>query len=461
MNVVVVGGGVSGLAAARALVQGGANVTVLEASKRCGGLLQTERTDDGFVIEHGPESIITTKPAGIGLMHALGLEDELLKTKTDARGAYVVTRGELVRIPAGFSVVAPTHWRALIKSGVLDSPVRPLLDRVIPGTPREDDSLGAFVRRRFGVEVLERLAQPLAGGIYGADPEVLSLRGTMPRFLDAEGPGGVAKAIRATIGDNTAGARYGMFVSLRRGMQQLAETLVADLDARASLRTGQCVTSLRRTDDGYVLAVAGPGGEREEVGADAVVLALPAPRSAAVAASLDDELSAELGAIRYGSAAAVTLAYDDAALPAPFDAYGFVVPAIERRPILACTYSSAKWGGRAPDGAALVRVFFGGHARPDAVEMTDDQLLGAARRSLRNLVGIHRPPEFVRFDRWPGAMPRYHVGHLRRVDRIEARTAAHPGLELAGAAFRGVGIPDSIASGQRAAAKILASGATL
>ncbi|MCA9576342.1 MAG: protoporphyrinogen oxidase [Myxococcales bacterium] len=457
MSVVVVGGGLGGLACAYRLLTDdpGREVTLLEGSERLGGLVTTECVDD-FVIERGPESMITTKPAGVALARELGLGPRLLRTRSGASGAYVVTRGRLERIPEGFSILAPTDMRALLRSPVLGAAakLRALADAVVPARIHEDDSLAGFVRRRFGGEVLERLAQPLAAGIYGADPEVLSLRATMPRFLDAELPGGVAhhlaRAAQAT-GEVSAGARYGLFVSLPRGMQELTDTLADRV--RAHAQVGARVATLTPERGGYRVAFE-QGGEARSLWAQHVVLALPAPHVARLVGPFAADLARELRAFALGSAAAVTVAVPMSALGRPLDAYGFVVPSVERRAVMACTFSSAKWDGRAPEDVALLRVFFGGHANPRVHREPDARLVTLARAALREWLGLTRSPDLVRVDRYEDAMPRYHVGHLQRVARVEASVGALSGLHLVGGAYRGVGMPDVIASADMAAGAI-------
>lgn len=450
-RVVVVGGGVAGLAAAHRLRERGADVLLLEASARCGGMLRTERTD-GYVIERGPDSIITSKPAALALAEALGLGRRIVRTREENRGAYVVRGGRLHRVPDGFQLLAPSDLGALWRSPVLDlgGKVRASLEPLVPRASHHDESLASFVRRRLGDDVLARLAQPMAGGIYGADPEQLSLRATLPRFLETEARDGslVRSLRRARLAGAAAasGARYGLFISFDEGIACLPEALeehLADV-----VRTERPVSSLRRVGGAWEV-----DGER----AAAVVLAIPAARAGGLLGREAPEIATRLRAIRHGSAATVTLAYAEADIPRPLDAAGFVVPATEGRAVMAGTWSSAKWHGRAPSGQALLRVFLGGHGRQEVVRWSDEELEGAARRSLRDLMGIVAAPSLVRVDRWREKMPRYEVGHARRIDDLIERLGAHPRLQLAGNAYRGVGIPDAIASGQSAADAILAT----
>lgn len=449
-RVVVVGGGVAGLAATHRLRERGADVLLLEASARCGGMLRTERTD-GFVIERGPDSIITSKPAALALAQEMGLSNRIVRTREENRGAYVVRGGRLHRVPEGFQLLAPSDLGALWRSPVLDlgGKLRASLEPLVPRRTDVDESLASFVRRRLGEDVLARLAQPMAGGIYGADPEQLSLRATLPRFLETEARDGslVRSLRRARLAGaaSASGARYGLFISFDDGVACLPEALAERL--ADVVRTERPVSSLRRNGGSWEV-----DGER----AAGVVLAIPAPRAAGLLAQEAPEVSRRLRAIRHGSAATVTLAYADADIPRALDAAGFVVPASEGRAVMAATWSSAKWPGRAPPGQTLLRVFLGGHGRQEVVRWSDDELEGASRRGLRELMSIVASPSLVRVDRWRAKMPRYEVGHAQRMDDLFGRLHAHPRLQLAGNAYRGVGIPDAIASGQDAAEALLA-----
>ncbi len=460
MKVVVVGGGIAGLAAAHRATEldPSAEVLLLEGSPRVGGTLRTERTADGFVIERGPDAILAEKPAAIALAKRVGLEPHVVGTRPEAHGAYVVSRGRLVRVPEGFSVVAPGSLGGLFRSPILSAggKVRAALELALPRArdAGDDESLGRFVDRRYGKELLERLAQPLAGGIYGADPAGLSLRATMPRFLDLEASDrsvtlGLARRAKASPRQAASGARYGMFFNFDRGMECFPEAVAAMLEGR--IRTNARVVGLAPAGAGYRVEVE----DADAIHADAVVVALPAPRAAALLAPFDRGLAEQLGAIPHESAATVALAYRVADVPHPLDAYGFVVPAIERRALLASTWMHAKWPGRAPEGMALLRVFLGGHARPEAPFAPDEALVASARRELRALMGIEAEPTLVRIDRFLHAMPRYRVGHLERAAAIDALVARHPRFGLAGSAYRGVGIPDTVKSGEAAAERVL------
>lgn len=463
MKVCVIGGGISGLTAAYRLKQAGQEVELLEASARVGGILGTERIQD-CVVETGPDSILTEKPWALALAKELGLESSLIKTRASSQGACVVHQGKLERIPEGFSMMAATNFEAMARSPLLSlrGKLRMALDLVLPrgGVPSGDESLEQFVVRRFGRETLANLAQPLVGGIYGADPAVLSLRATMPRFLDLEQQyrsvilGLRARQRQASQGnaseDKATGARYGMFVAFRGGMQEFIDALEAQI--ASAIRTQASVSAVERAGDGYRVCVDG-----EWRGFDAVVLALPAHAAGAALSAFDAELAGELTSIPYASAATLTFAWPRADVPHALDAFGFVVPAREACDVLASTWASVKYEGRAPEDRALIRVFIGGYRGQHHLQASDEQLTRLSLGELRKLMGIAAPPLFTRVVRYVNAMPQYQVGHLARVARIEARVALHPKFALAGNAYRGVGIPDAVRSGEQASARILAT----
>ncbi len=454
MRVAVLGGGISGLTAAYRLKQRGHDVTVFEGSTRAGGILGTELRD-GYVIETGPDSILSEKPWALALAEELGLGAEIIKTRPSPRGAYVVNHGRLVRVPEGFSLMAPTRFKDMAHSPLISTrgKLRMALDLALPrGHAGADESLESFVVRRLGRETFDRLAQPLVGGIYGADPARLSLRATMPRFVELEAEYrsvvlGLRQRQRAAVergAGPASGARYGLFAAFKRGMQTLVDALVKVLDG--AVETQSMVTALERDSDGYQVEVRGASQ-----GFNAVVLALPAYVAAGLLRPLDRALAGELEAIPYGSAATVTFAFKREQIAHALDAFGFVVPAIEARGIIASTWASVKYEGRAPEGKVLIRVFIGGYQGQHLVERSDKELSALARRELAELIGARGEPELTRVVRYIKAMPQYHLGHLARVARIDALAKQHPRLAIAGNAYRGVGIPDAVKSGEEAA----------
>ncbi len=455
MRVCVVGGGISGLAAAYRLKQRGADVELFEGAQRVGGLLGTERFD-GYVMETGADSILSEKPWALRLAEELGLGAEIIKTQAGPRGAYIVHEGKLARVPDGFSLMAPTSAAAMLRSPLMSwrGKLRMAADLVLPRGSDEDESLESYVVRRLGRETFERLAQPLISGIYGAQPDKLSLRATMPRFLDMEREyGSVIRGLRARArkageGGSTAGARYGLFAAFRGGMQTLIDALRDALAER--VHTGHMVTAVGRDRDGYTVEVRGA-----QHGYDALLIALPAHVAGQVLYALDAPLAQKLFEIEYASAATVTFAFDRSAIGHPLDAYGFVVPAIERREIIASTWASVKYAGRAPDGKALIRVFIGGHTGQHLLAESDAALVAIAMRELSALMNVGAAPDWSRVVRYPRAMPQYHVGHFERVAVIDALAAQHPRFALAGNAYRGVGIPDAVKSAEDAVERLL------
>ena len=463
-DVVVMGGGISGLAAAHRLTEIGRagpsefRVTLLEASDRLGGVIATERTGD-LLLELGPDSCITDKPAALRLCERLGLAERLVAPRNGRPKLYTVHRQELTPLPEGFLLMAPTRVGPVLRSplfswrGKLRMALEPLLPRRSRGG---DESLASFVRRRLGNEVLERVAQPLVGNIYAADPEALSLAAAMPRFPEMERAHrsvviGTRRAQeRRARTEGETGARWGLFVSIDGGMEVLVRSIAERLGPGA-LRLGETVRELRRDPAMRRWRVeTGRGG----FDADAVVCALPAFAAAGVLATLDGELARELKAVPFSSTATVNLAYRRSDVAHPLDGYGLVVPHAERRTITACTFSSVKYAGRAPEDMALLRCFAGGALQPRLLDQPDPVLEALVRKDLEALLGVSGAPMLCRTARYPDGMPQYNVGHLDRVERIEARLERLPALALAGKSYRGVGIADCVQSGETAAERV-------
>jgi oxygen-dependent protoporphyrinogen oxidase len=463
-HVLIVGGGISGLAAAESLVRADprVRVTVVEATDRVGGIVGTERTD-GLVMERGPDVVVAAKPAARLLCERLGIADRLQGTQV--RGAYIYRAGALRRMPAGLSGLMPTRLGPLATSrllslrGLVRFASEPWRAAAAP-LSGEDESLEGFVVRRMGREAYDRLVEPLLTGIYAGDGGRLSLAATFPQLRDLEREhGSLLRGLRARAASAAAPAAPSPFLSLPTGLQELVEALERWLAAsgRVAFRMGVAARSLRAP------GVAGPAltlADGSVLVGDAVVLALPARATAALLAPLDPTLARELRGIPHGSTATVTLAYDAADVPRSMDATGYVVPRIEGRAALACTWASSKLAGRAPTGTALFRLFFGGARRPELASRDDDALLALARAELREVMGVTAAPRVVRVTRWLDAMPQYELGHQARVAGIEARAAALPWLALAGNAFHGVGVPDCIRSGEGAATRVRAHLAT-
>jgi oxygen-dependent protoporphyrinogen oxidase len=464
VRLVVVGAGISGLAAAhraveRAREQGRPlELTVLEGADRVGGTIQTEQRD-GFLVEGGPDSFLSEKPWALALCQRIGLEERLMRTDDRFRRTFVVWGGRLHPLPEGFQLLAPTRLAPLLASGLFSWPgkLRMACDLVLPRGGDPDESLGAFVRRRLGREALERVAQPLVAGIYTADPDELSLSATMPRFVEMERRErsvilALWRAARKAPAQHagTSGARWSLFVTLARGMDELVQALAARLPPGA-VRLKERVTGVARESGRWRIATE--GGVAHE--ADALVLAPEAHQAARMLRYVDPALTHLLEGIPHASSATVSLAYRRADVQHPLDGFGFVVPHAERRPIIACTFSSVKYAGRAPDGHVLLRVFLGGALNEGVLQGDDTTLVRTAREQIGPLLGITAEPELARVARHARAMPQYHVGHAARAAAIEQAVSRHPGLRLVGGAYRGVGIADCVRSGEEAAERLL------
>lgn len=438
-------------------------LTVLEARDRLGGTIETERAD-GFLVEGGPDSFISEKPWALALCRRLGLEGRLLHTDDRYRRTYVWFGGRLHPLPEGFQLLAPSKLGPFIGSSLFSwsGKLRIALETVLPRGggwgPRvadADESLGSFVTRRLGREVLERVAQPLVAGIYTADPDELSLAATMPRFLELERHErsvllALWRAGRRIPQSGTSGARWSLFVTLRGGMGELVDALAARLPAGA-VALKQRAIGIERTGESWRVGLA----SGESLVADTVIVAAETHVAGRLLRYVDPAVAALLGDVPYASSATITLAYRRVDVPHPLDGFGFVVPRIEGRHLLACTFSSVKYPGRAPDGMALLRCFLGGALDEGVLARGDDDLAATARAELADALGVVAAPVLVRVRRWPRAMPQYRVGHLDRVEAIERALARLPGLALAGSGYRGVGISDCVHSGEVAAARAL------
>jgi oxygen-dependent protoporphyrinogen oxidase len=487
--VVVVGGGIAGLTAALELAEGGAAVTVVEASDRFGGKIATHRVG-GLVVEGGADSFLSTKPAGLALVERLGITDRLINSRADDRRTFVWSRGRLRELPEGLVLGSPARAWSLLRSGLL-SPLgaaRLVADVAVPRRdadsgdghgPRSgaagEETVAEFFTRRLGAEAYTRVVEPLLGGIHAGDATKLSLPATFPRFVDMERAYGglvraaivprlpkVPKPLRrrgksrpdpggtGTVGPVPTGRTP--FVSFRTGMAELIEALEARLQSLGvDLRSSTAVSAVRPVDGGYEVVL----DQGEALRSAAVVLATPAPVAARLVRSLCPAAATHLEEIEHASTATVSLAYrvsDVGNLPA---GYGFVVPRAEGRHLLAGTWGSGKWPGRAPEGQTLVRGYVGGVGREAVLEADDDGLVHLVRAELGALAGIRGTPVHSEVHRYPAGMPQYTVGHLARVERIRGALAGCAGLAVTGAAYSGVGIPDCIADALTTARSVL------
>lgn len=477
-RVAVIGAGITGLAAAQHLITLDATtqVSIFEASDRLGGIIHTEARD-GWLLELGPDSFITNKPGGVQLCQDIGFADQLIPTDNAFRRSLVLRKGKPLPVPDGFMLMAPAKPMAIATTKILSpgGKLRLLWEMFTARQPDVDDeSLAHFVRRRFGNEALERLVQPLVGGIYTSDPEKLSLRATLPRFLEMERDFG--SVIRATLAQNKqasrserstsgSGARYGLFATPAAGLTSLVDAVAETLrqSGRVEFRLSTPLQSITLSDasdtssaDGLAWTVLPQGGTSETF--DAVICTLPTHRTAALLHGPGfSALNSCLQKIEYASSAIVVTGHRLEDFKHPLDAFGLVIPHTEGRRILAVSFTSRKFPGRAPEGHVLLRSFVGGAMQPELLNDSDSDLVTLVHEELQQLLGMQRAPNFSQVVRYNNAMPQYHVGHVALVDRIQELANQHAGLFLAGNAYRGVGIPDSIASGREAAAAAIST----
>jgi oxygen-dependent protoporphyrinogen oxidase len=474
-KVAIIGGGISGLAAAHRVTELSpqSEVTLFESSDRLGGILRTVR-QDGFLIEQSADSFITSVPAAVELCKRIGFADQLIPTNAESRGAMVVARGKLRRVPQGFVLMAPEQLGPVLRSPILSwrGKLRFLREWFV--SPRQihtDESLASFARRRYGSEVFQRLVQPLVGGIYTADPERLSLAATLPRFQQMERTyGSLIRAARAqrkmdkqnsngnksSIGDS--GARYSMFVAPKHGFSSMVDAIAGKLPKNCA-RLNTAIERIERGDGNWLLhPLLNDPCNRSAVKGEAmqfhsVIIATAAAAATTMLRDISAALATDLAAIELAGSAVVVLGYDRNQVLHPLDSFGFVVPAIERRRILSASFSSVKFSERAPLGKVLIRVFIGGALQSEYLDLADDELARIAEEELRDLLGIRGGPCLSKIFRWRASMPQYHLGHLDRWRRIQDTLAQFPGLVLAGNAYEGVGIPQCIRSGEAAAEK--------
>jgi oxygen-dependent protoporphyrinogen oxidase len=454
----VIGGGISGLTAAYRLrqLQPGAHVDLFEDSDRLGGVLSTHRNGD-LLIERGADSFITKQPWALELCQELGIADELIPTNTENRRALVLKAGELHPVPEGFVLIRPQIESSIKQSELLtaEGKQRIVAEREVPlpaniNDANFDDNLASFATIRLGKEAFERLVEPLVAGIFTADANKLSIAATMPEAVDVLRKHGTLWH-RAPTQEVASGARYGSFVAPCEGVGRLIEVLAERLPAE-TIHLNCAVANIERNSDG-TWDLKGANGKRFGPYAG-VVVALPTPSAARLLEPIDTELAGLLGRIEYASSAVVTLAFSKNQIGRPLDGFGFVVPRIEKRDIVAASFSTVKFPGRAPDDTVLIRVFLGGAQRPELVELPDTELVRIADDELSKILKITGTAMMTDVTKWHEKMPQYHVGHVQLVDAIEARVSQLPGIALAGNGYRGVGIPWCVRSGNEAARKM-------
>src|SRR5450755_703679 len=470
-RIAIIGGGISGLSAAYTLEekrQSGTPVqyALYESSARLGGVLVTDHVD-GCILEAGPDSFLTEKPWAADLCRKIGLGDQLIGSNDADRKTYILTKGKLVVLPDGLMFMVPTKIIPTVLSPLFS--VRTKLRMAAewfhpPRKADEDETVGEMVKRHYGAEMVDLLADPLLSGVYGGEASQLSVRAVLPRFAEMEAKHGSLGRAMLTARTKMAGATKGrarpLFSSLKDGMQQMIDALVARLDANA-LKTSSSVQSLVRQNNGWTVSAETVSAEtvsaeNESGHFDAVIIATPTHAAAAVLQSADPNLARDLNDIKYSSSVTVSLGYDENVRRSLPPGFGFLVPRSAGRRMLAATFVHNKFPHRAPENRAIVRCFLGGTRDEQILQSSEGEILQIVRKELQEIIGLQAEPLFARVYKWKSAMAQYSVGHLERLQRIESLRQKLPGLALAGNGYSGIGVPDCVRSGAEAASKILA-----
>jgi len=465
LDVAIVGGGITGLACARKLHESNRDLSdpvrfcLFEAQSALGGHIRTE-VRDGFVLEEGPDAFLSVKPQALDLIRRLGLENEVIGTRPGNRRVFVASGGALRAFPEGFYMIAPSQIPPLMFSSLLSlkGKLRMLADLWLPAKSGDREETAAdFVKRRLGREAFEKIAQPILSGIYAGDPELLSASLVLPQFCEMEARGGslirgLMEASRRKSAGSGAGARYSLFVTLRGGLRRLVEKIEEDLPADTVCR-GSGIETLRRDADGQRWVLVLSGGR--SVTARSVVFSTGAPEAARLVQSVSPGIAGLLRQILCEPSVIWNAAYREDQISRRPEGFGFVVPAAERSAILACSFTSVKFEGRAPAGILLVRIFCGGTFGRPFAEMDPEELWRHVEKDLRRWAGLRGEPVLRRRSVWPASMPQYHLGHKLRVERIREQARALKGLWFAGGAYDGVGIPDCVRQGEEAARAVI------
>ena len=464
LKIAIIGGGISGLACAHRLCElrdaahSNLEIFLFEAGLRLGGTIQTQ-VHDGFVVERGADAFLSEKPEALELAKHLGIENEIIGTCPDNRRSFILQSGRLVPVPPGFYLIAPSDLVAFLKTPLfsLSGKFRMMMEPFIPMKNIEDETVADFVRRRLGKECLERVAQPMLAGIYTGDPEKLGMASTVPRFLEFERKyGSVLRGLFAEKQKRekkieVSGPRYSLFLSFKKGMATLVDSLAQNLSG-VTIRLNSQVKEIVRESASKKWRVVFSSGEGRTM--DAVVLALPAHAISRILEKTEPFLASALGAVPYESVATVNLAYKKQEVGHALDGFGFVVPKAEANAILAASFSSRKFEGRAPVGCVLIRAFVGGAFGKRFWEMEDFELLREVRREIEQVLRITGAPVFSLLSRYPRAMIQYPPGYPRKIEQMKQMFRQTQGLYGAGPVFASAGTPDCIRQGQETAGEI-------
>jgi len=455
-DTVIIGGGISGLAAAYYLAKGGCSATIVESRPRLGGVIETVHMD-GCTIEAGPDSFLSAKPAALELINELGLGDQVIGSNDHLRVTFVRRGGRLTPLPDGLMMMVPTKILPLVATRLIGwrTKLRMAMELFRPPKPGVgDQSVSEFIEAHYGAEAVEYLAEPLLSGVYGGNPDDLSVRGVLPRFVElATEYGSLTRGVlaeRAKAARARAGAAPApLFRTLRGGLGQMVGAIEAAIRDKVEVRHARAET-VERLGAGFRVRAAGDWMEAKRV-----VLATEAHRGPALVGALDCRVAELLGMVPYSSSLVIALGFDAADFEHPPVGFGFLVPRKERRLLTACTWVGTKFCHRVPQGKMVARCFAGGPDGAALLAQSDESLFDAVTAELQEIAGFRARPRFRRIFRWPQAMALYPVGHPARIAELEARVASIPGFYLAGNAYQGIGIPDCIRMGKAAAEKIL------
>jgi len=480
-RIIIVGGGIAGLGAAYKVTRAASvghkvEFFLIEKDPRLGGKILTETVSDPtgggkFIVDGGPDCFLTEKPACHRVAKHTGIFDDELPTDDSRRKTWILSRGKLHQMPDGVMMFAPTKFVPFATTGLFSWPgkIRMGMEFFIPPkkvAPGElnDETLESFVVRRMGRECLDRLAEPLVGGVHASDPAKMSLAATFPRLLEMEQKYGslmkgfiavrrMVEEMRRKYPTKPGEKPRTFFTSFVNGMQQLTDRM-AEVAGREKMRTGIAVISIQTINQNHWIVSLSDGTTLE---GDGIIIATESWAAEPLIRPFDSAIADALAGIPASSSATISLAFNESEVGFDLNAFGVLCPLKEDRALMAATYSSTKWPGRAPKGRVLLRGFVGGPHNQEIMKRSDEELVRIVLSEFRDILGLNPKtmPLFSRLYRWPLGMPQYTIGHLERVELIERQSAQIPGLALAGGSYRGVGLPNCIESGERAVSKIL------